>query len=61
MRSKPSTGMVRGAAVGSQPGALPAVIHFIRVDTIPSLERSLDRPLAGSLAPAGIIRNLVIP
>jgi hypothetical protein len=53
--------MVRGAAVGSRLGALPAVIHFIRVDTIPYLERSLDRPLAGSPSPAGIIRKLVIP
>jgi hypothetical protein len=52
--------MVRGAAVGSRPGALPAVIHFTRVDTILSLERSLDRPLAGLLSPAGTIRNRVI-
>jgi len=45
---------------------LPAVIHFIRVDTIPSLEtvidrdRSLGRPLA-ALSTPGIFRNLVIP
>jgi|GEM_PF-5429311 hypothetical protein len=53
--------MVRGAAVGSRPGGLPVVIHFIRVDTILSLDRWLERPLVRSHLPAGIIRNLVIP